>query len=253
MFALRSSAGKRLCWHIPRLGNKLDAPRGPIERASASSALRYTRSHPDHVPASSHSSRNRSEAPRRRSAGAGPQAEALGAKLHGRVLEQNTLYDTPDSDFRSPAACCGCASRPRRPRSSLPGGARCAILTSKAPFPNPAARSRYKERLERELRSSASPAGHQPCAPRLPPQLPLREISEPLSAFPACIWTSMKHPSAHSSNSKARRTPSIASPARSDISRATTFAARIGISMPPIAAAAAAIPRNMLFRRKNLA
>jgi adenylate cyclase, class 2 len=75
----------------------------------------------------------------------------LGAKLHGRVLEQNTLYDTPSADFRRR----GCLLRLRietpAPSELLPGGARCAILTSKAPVPEPGGRSRYKERLEREL------------------------------------------------------------------------------------------------------
>ena len=75
----------------------------------------------------------------------------LGARLRGRVLEQNTLYDTPSADFRRR----GCLLRLRieTPARSklLPGGAGCAILTSKAPVPQAGRRPRYKERLEREL------------------------------------------------------------------------------------------------------
>ncbi len=75
----------------------------------------------------------------------------LGAKLHGRVLEQNTLYDTPSADFRSRGRLL--RLRIETPASSklLPGGTRCAILTSKAPVPESVSRSRYKERLEREV------------------------------------------------------------------------------------------------------
>jgi adenylate cyclase, class 2 len=74
----------------------------------------------------------------------------LGATQHGRVLEQNTLYDTPTADFRG-------GGRLLRLRIETParskfarGGARRAILTSKAPIPAQG-RSRYKERLEREV------------------------------------------------------------------------------------------------------
>ncbi len=76
----------------------------------------------------------------------------LGATPHGRVFEQNTLYDTPDSALRR----CGRLLRIRMetpaPAMSLPGGGPRAVLTSKAP-PRVAApgRPRYKERLEREL------------------------------------------------------------------------------------------------------
>jgi adenylate cyclase, class 2 len=77
----------------------------------------------------------------------------LGATSHGRVLEQNTLYDTPGSYFRS-------RSRLLRLRietpSPGPGPVR-AVLTAKAPTPVAGAgsrrqrKSRFKERLEREL------------------------------------------------------------------------------------------------------
>lgn len=84
----------------------------------------------------------------------------IGATSKGRVFEQNTIYDTPDSAFRktgrllrlrleTPAPRGGRLVRPR----ARPGR---AVLTAKAP-PHPSSPSqtaegtRYKERLEREL------------------------------------------------------------------------------------------------------
>ncbi|HYL69325.1 MAG TPA: class IV adenylate cyclase [Candidatus Limnocylindria bacterium] len=87
----------------------------------------------------------------------------IGAASRGRVFEQNTIYDTPDSAFRqtghllrlrletpahrSPHKGAACLARPKlRPTR--------AVLTAKAP-PPPESRglrpARYKERLEREL------------------------------------------------------------------------------------------------------
>jgi adenylate cyclase, class 2 len=74
----------------------------------------------------------------------------------GRMLEQNTLYDTPGADLHR----AGCLLRLRieTPAGSslVPPGAPSAVVTSKAPPPEPRAReratqTRYKERLEREL------------------------------------------------------------------------------------------------------
>jgi adenylate cyclase, class 2 len=75
---------------------------------------------------------------------------------HGRVLEQNTLFDTPDAAFRR-------SGRLIRVRQETPAaapnqreGRRRAVLTAKAP-PNiaragkPKEHSRYKERAESEL------------------------------------------------------------------------------------------------------
>jgi adenylate cyclase, class 2 len=83
--------------------------------------------------------------------------KALGAVSHARVLEENTLYDTPQCDLRNsgrllrlrietPSATTG--SRSRAPR---------LVLTSKAPPSQPRGRRkspRYKERAERELIAS---------------------------------------------------------------------------------------------------
>jgi adenylate cyclase class 2 len=77
----------------------------------------------------------------------------LGATAHGRVLEQNTLYDTPESDFRSRGRLLRLRIETPKPG---PGPAS-AVLTAKAPTPVAASRgsckstSRFKERLEREL------------------------------------------------------------------------------------------------------
>lgn len=87
----------------------------------------------------------------------------LGATFKGRMFEQNTIYDTPGSDFRNsgrllrvrletsaPAGASLHEDRLLRPRARPGRG----VLTSKAP-PHPGGggfdRPRYKERLEREL------------------------------------------------------------------------------------------------------
>ncbi|MGB0036658.1 MAG: class IV adenylate cyclase [Candidatus Acidiferrales bacterium] len=86
------------------------------------------------------------------------QLRSIGAAFRGRVLEQNTLYDTPDFAFRR----CGRLLRLRvetsAPAAARPAGPSRVVLTSKAPPPAPTApRSspytyrRYKDRLESEL------------------------------------------------------------------------------------------------------
>jgi adenylate cyclase, class 2 len=74
----------------------------------------------------------------------------LGAKQHGRVLEQNTLYDTPAADFRGRGRLLRLRIETPARSKFAPGGAQRAILTSKAPVPAQG-RSRYKEKLEREV------------------------------------------------------------------------------------------------------
>jgi adenylate cyclase, class 2 len=75
----------------------------------------------------------------------------LGAGPRGRVLEQNTLYDTPAGDFRIRGRLLRLRIETPAPSKFLPGGARQAIVTSKAPVPDAGRRSLYKERLEREV------------------------------------------------------------------------------------------------------
>src|ERR1700756_1469014 len=85
--------------------------------------------------------------------------ENLGARYESRVLERNTLYDTPDSDFRRRGALLRIRAETPPPRGGHPspnGASRSAsrrtILTSKAPGALRSARDRrYKEKLEREL------------------------------------------------------------------------------------------------------
>ncbi len=77
----------------------------------------------------------------------------LGATHRGRVLERNTLYDTPDSDFRRHGLLLRVRTETPAPSNQLPAGPRRAVLTFKAPPSRhaPRASKRYKERLETEL------------------------------------------------------------------------------------------------------
>ncbi|HUJ33209.1 MAG TPA: class IV adenylate cyclase [Candidatus Acidoferrum sp.] len=73
----------------------------------------------------------------------------IGAKHQGRVFERNVLYDTPDAGLRR-------RGRLLRLRIDTPAHGRSrGLMTSKAPPPRSRgdrSRSRYKERLEREVR-----------------------------------------------------------------------------------------------------
>jgi adenylate cyclase, class 2 len=94
----------------------------------------------------------------------------VGARYESRVLERNTLYDTPDSDFRRRGAVLRLrhetpATRPARvyTNDSRPKSRTAVrtILTSKAPSSLRVRKSRhrYKEKFERELILRDSPAG----------------------------------------------------------------------------------------------
>ena len=73
----------------------------------------------------------------------------MGAVCHGRVFEENTLYDTPKEDFRRVGRLLRLRTETPAPAKGVAGGARKAVFTSKALAPG--SRSRYKERLEREV------------------------------------------------------------------------------------------------------
>lgn len=81
---------------------------------------------------------------------------SLGAVQHGRVLERNTLYDTPDSDFRLRGRLLRVRLETPAPSNTIPGGARRSVITSKAPIPA-LRRSRYKQKLEREVAVRSTP------------------------------------------------------------------------------------------------
>ncbi len=76
----------------------------------------------------------------------------IGARDHGRTFEENTLYDTPDEDFRRRGRLVRLRIETSR------SGQRRAKLTSKAPPPEDRAKRRrsnsaprHKEKLEREV------------------------------------------------------------------------------------------------------
>jgi adenylate cyclase, class 2 len=77
----------------------------------------------------------------------------LGATNRGRVLERNTLYDTPASDFLRRGLLLRVRIETPAPSDQLPGGSLRAVLAFKAPPSRhaPRASKRYKERLETEL------------------------------------------------------------------------------------------------------
>jgi adenylate cyclase class 2 len=78
----------------------------------------------------------------------------LGARGGRCVLEQNTLFDTPESDLRRLGRLLRLRIEAPAPDDAFPGGTRRAVLTAKAPAPPRSGRTggrRYKEKLEREL------------------------------------------------------------------------------------------------------
>jgi adenylate cyclase class IV len=89
----------------------------------------------------------------------------LGAHCESRVLERNTLFDTPDSDFRRRGALLRIRAETPPPRAGYQSpnatgrsAIRRTILTSKAPAALRSSRDRrYKEKLERELVVPGSP------------------------------------------------------------------------------------------------
>ena len=73
----------------------------------------------------------------------------LGARNEGRVLEQNTLYDTAGSDFRRTGRLLRVRIETPAGSRAVRAGKRAGLVTFKAPVPGrPSAR--YKEKLEWE-------------------------------------------------------------------------------------------------------
>lgn len=79
----------------------------------------------------------------------------LGATSRGRVLERNTLYDTPEGDLRRRSRLLRLRIETPAGLPGIRGGSRRALITAKAPV-RPPFSSRYKEKLERE-REAAVP------------------------------------------------------------------------------------------------
>ena len=89
--------------------------------------------------------------------------ESIGAESHGRVLERNTLFDTPDSDFRKTGRLLRVRIETPAPANGLAAGRAKSVLTFKSPphagaKSNLAKASHYKERAESEL-PIRNPAG----------------------------------------------------------------------------------------------
>jgi adenylate cyclase class 2 len=79
--------------------------------------------------------------------------KSLGAAPQPRVLERNTLYDTPQSDFRRRDMLLRLRAETPATRNARSARRERVILTSKAPLRTPRTRKRpprYKERAERE-------------------------------------------------------------------------------------------------------
>jgi adenylate cyclase, class 2 len=83
---------------------------------------------------------------------------AMGVKPRGRVLEQNTLFDTDGSDLRRGGRLLRLRTETPAPSPFAIGGPNRTLLTSKSrPLPerNPPKTKRYRENLEREIAVAA--------------------------------------------------------------------------------------------------
>lgn len=82
------------------------------------------------------------------------QLQMLGARSHGRVFERNTVYDTPQFDFKNRGWLLRLRSETPARSAVSRGGRQRVVLTFKCPPPDQAGpssrRIRYKERLEYE-------------------------------------------------------------------------------------------------------
>jgi adenylate cyclase class 2 len=78
----------------------------------------------------------------------------LGARTNGRVLERNTLFDTPDASFRRRGRLLRLRVETPARSPLIAAGPAGAILTSKQPAPASAAAA-YKQNLESEIAVTA--------------------------------------------------------------------------------------------------
>jgi adenylate cyclase, class 2 len=78
----------------------------------------------------------------------------LGARTDGRVLERNTLFDTPEADFRRRGRLLRLRVETPARSPLIAAGQAGAILTSKQPASSSAAAG-YKQNLESEIAVSA--------------------------------------------------------------------------------------------------
>jgi len=145
----------RLCWHIPGLATTLIACAVLQAKHCAPCAIldrAFDMLRPLHTARETEIKLRVADLPAliRR-------LKRLGATQHGRVLEQNTLYDTPDSDFRSRRRLLRLRVETPAPSKLISGGPRRGVLTSKAPV-RESPRTRYKQKLEREV-AVESPEG----------------------------------------------------------------------------------------------
>ncbi len=181
--------------------------------------------------------------------------KSLHATDRGRVFEQNTLYDTPNSDLGAQVASCACA--PKRPpvHRSLPRAwpARCSHTRSPLRGNSRGTRSVTKPRYKETARTGSPPSSH-----------PNRwhEKLKALGFRPGFRYekyrTSFRLPGLHMDLDETpvgtflelEGTPAGDRTSRSCpwiLRLATTFKRPIGTSIPPIASARDARPRNMVF------
>ena len=82
----------------------------------------------------------------------------LGAESLGRVLEQNSLFDTPNSGFRRSRRLLRLRRQTPAPGHGMRGGPHLAILTSKAPPAIPR-RTVPKSRIYKEVQENQKQLG----------------------------------------------------------------------------------------------
>jgi adenylate cyclase class 2 len=137
--ARNGAAGERLCWLAPELATRF------VRRARAEIEV-YTSQMLQAKPAA------REIEIKLRVVGVPEMVRKLaklGARAEGRVLEQNTLYDTGRSDFRRTGRLLRVRSETPAASKEVRAGKRTGVVTFKAPVPG-RPRTRYKEKFEWE-------------------------------------------------------------------------------------------------------